>query len=705
MAQIYKANNTSALNLPASWTGGVIPGRYDEAIWSLGANTVALGAANLDVGKITHQSTGNTIINNTAGYWINLYGINNGDGLGNVGIYQNSNNYIRILCELDILANQNWYVNSAYIDTGLLWNYGYAVNFYGGTWGGYSVNTGQALTINLMSGQLVPAANNAFGDGEIHVSKNGGETEISPNGTNFPVLNNKIYLYDSLKTNANLTTGNLRLGTKTIAVDGDYGFILTGSNNSNRAINVVKNTTFIPGDIAQYGSKIGLDKNGAGTLSLTGIGDFDGTVTTSAGTLSVGQYTLQKATLDWNGYGGAISWTTAGSYLGKLIGGTDFTPNTSLNIGSNTEDFYSGSFEFGGSILGGQAFTKVGYNTFTIYNTNTFSTRTGATTVAEGTLVAVYDDTLGQSATGGITIIDGGQLVFNNYYPPAKATSISGYGSTGQTTKYGSAGWVFYSDNLPYRYEYNVSSSITLTGDATITSRKDNLLLVGAGNITSNGYSLTLGDSYNPETSVYNLTGATYTINKIIALSSGSLFSNAESIIKLGAANTFTGFYENVGGTTILNNVSALSTPTLVGNTTIQFDTITNATIGGMFGFDGQINLQNSNGQAVSLTIGTSNTMAEAWFGVGADVYHSINSQITGQGSVIKTGTGELRMNNDQLYTGNTTVSQGTLTAITEACLEASATTSVSSGAILKLPTNKKYMKNLTTAANSKIIL
>nr|HPO37137.1 hypothetical protein [Kiritimatiellia bacterium] len=46
--EIVKADNTLPLNDPASWTGGVVPGDSNIAVWDstvLGANTVTLGGA------------------------------------------------------------------------------------------------------------------------------------------------------------------------------------------------------------------------------------------------------------------------------------------------------------------------------------------------------------------------------------------------------------------------------------------------------------------------------------------------------------------------------------------------------------------------------------------------------------------------------------------------------------------------------------
>jgi autotransporter-associated beta strand protein len=76
-ADRFKADNTSNLNLPASWVGGVVPGAADVAVWNntvTGPNTVALGA-NLtwagiritDPGGPVTVSSGSTLTNGSSG--------------------------------------------------------------------------------------------------------------------------------------------------------------------------------------------------------------------------------------------------------------------------------------------------------------------------------------------------------------------------------------------------------------------------------------------------------------------------------------------------------------------------------------------------------------------------------------------------------------------------------------------------------------
>jgi len=59
-ATLTKANNANNLNLTTSWSGGVVPGSGDIALWNstvTGGNTVSLGA-DLNFGEIQITNPG-----------------------------------------------------------------------------------------------------------------------------------------------------------------------------------------------------------------------------------------------------------------------------------------------------------------------------------------------------------------------------------------------------------------------------------------------------------------------------------------------------------------------------------------------------------------------------------------------------------------------------------------------------------------------
>src|ERR1700694_2178916 len=103
-----KANNTTNLNLTGSWSGGVVPGSGDIALWNstvTGANTVSLGA-NLNFGEIQITNPGGLVTIN-AGNTLTLSGIA-GVGIDMSAATQN----LTLNCNITIGAAQTWNIGS-----------------------------------------------------------------------------------------------------------------------------------------------------------------------------------------------------------------------------------------------------------------------------------------------------------------------------------------------------------------------------------------------------------------------------------------------------------------------------------------------------------------------------------------------------------------------------------------------------------------
>src|SRR5207302_10215283 len=104
-----KANNTNNLNLTTSWTGAVVPGSGDIALWDsnvTGANTVSLGA-NLNFGEIQITNPGGNVTIN-AGNTLTL------SGVSGVGIDGSSATVgVSLNCAIILGAAQPWNNSSA----------------------------------------------------------------------------------------------------------------------------------------------------------------------------------------------------------------------------------------------------------------------------------------------------------------------------------------------------------------------------------------------------------------------------------------------------------------------------------------------------------------------------------------------------------------------------------------------------------------
>src|SRR2546423_5809554 len=142
-ATINKANNTNNLNLTTSWTGGVVPGSTDIALWNntvAGANNVALGA-NLNFGEIQITNPGGLVtISNTGGFTLTL------SGVSGVGIDMSS-------------ATRNLTINSL-------------------------VSLGGAQSWSVATGRTLTIGGNIAGSGALTLSGASSTANFALNGTN-----------------------------------------------------------------------------------------------------------------------------------------------------------------------------------------------------------------------------------------------------------------------------------------------------------------------------------------------------------------------------------------------------------------------------------------------------------------------------------------------------------------------------------------
>ncbi len=284
--------------------------------------------------------------------------------------------------------------------------------------------------------------------------------------------------------------------------------------------------------------------------------------------------------------------------------------------------------------------TKQGAGTLTLAGTNTYS---GATTVDAGTLSVSSDSNLGTgdlTLNGGNLAVTGATTIDNAIALSSSATvtnsadvTLSGVISgTGSLTKAGA--------NTLTLSGTNTYSGTTTVDAGTLSVSSDSNL--GTGALTLNGGNLAV-------------TGAT-TIDNAIALSSNATVTNSADVILSGVisgageltkagANTITLSGSNTysGGTTISDGVLQVSADNQLGSGTLTLDggTLRNTS------FYTETNATILNTGTTS-TIDAANTLA--YTGV-----------ISGDGNLIKTGTGDLALMGNNTYTGTTTISAGLL--------------------------------------------
>ena len=304
---------------------------------------------------------------------------------------------------------------------------------------------------------------------------------------------------------------------------------------------------------------------------------------------------------------------------------------------------------------------KTGGSTQTLNGANTY---TGATTVNAGTLT--FGSVAAVGSTSGITVNSGGTVSFDNgtsggtYSMPI---SLSGFGDAG-----GSGAL----------YTTTAASAVTFTGPITVT-----------------GGTLIRG----------NTTGSTLNFTNVISGTGGLTFAavtggaGTKSSMVLSGASNFTGNFQIVpwwGSTqvTLSGGDDRLPTTAVVcvnGGTGQQGvlnlngnnQTIAGlADLNGFGGLDaGARNVVNTSATPVTLTL---NTTADQTSGVtigGTDINGTTGNNL----SLVKTGSAMQTLTGTNLYTGATSVSQGTLklASATSNNIATSATLNVASGAVL----------------------
>lgn len=158
----------------------------------------------------------------------------------------------------------------------------------------------------------------------------------------------------------------------------------------------------------------GLNKLGSGMLYLEGGNSFSGDTKILGGSLILlWTYALRNSTLDYNTYGGILSfaWDTEFS-IGGIKGNQALTLiNTDSNAVALTVGGNNQSTTYSGTLSGTGSLTKIGTGTLILTGTNSYS---GGTTVNAGILQASKPGALpGYNVAGSVVINNGGTLALN----------------------------------------------------------------------------------------------------------------------------------------------------------------------------------------------------------------------------------------------------------------------------------------------------
>ncbi|EJH5554851.1 fibronectin-binding autotransporter adhesin ShdA [Salmonella enterica] len=462
-------------------------------------------------------------------------------------------------------------------------------------------------------------------------------------------------------TNYELSTGlswyaganSARAAHGTFTVDADSTFTVTSELDETTATS------------DWDGSK--LTKQGDGTLILSNTGnDYGDTeivggilAAKDAASLGTGDVTiaenatlaLSQGTLD-NNVTGEGQIVKSGSDELIVTGDNNYSGGTTISGGTLTVDHADslgsgdidnsgvlkvGEGELENTLSGSGSLVKTGSGELTLSGDNDYS---GGTTITGGTLTADHADSLGSGdiANSGVLQVGEGEL----------KNTLSGSGSLVKT---GTGELTLSGDN-------DYSGGTTISGGTLTADHADSL---GTGAIANSGV-LQVGEGELENT----LSG------------SGSLVKTGSGELTLSGDNDYSGGTIISDGTLIADNADSLGTGAVANSGVLQVgEGELENTLSGSGSLvktgTGELTLSGDNSYSGGTTItdGTLTADHADSLGTGAVANSGVlqvgegelENTLSGSGSLVKTGTGELTLSGDNSYSGTTTITDGTLIA------------------------------------------
>ena len=421
----------------------------------------------------------------------------------------------------------------------------------------------------------------------------------------------------SIDTNGTVLISNqgtndlaLRGGTLEIDKSGSYTNTITLENSDTSTIT---STVDLHGNIATLSGVISNDTTGSypgtlaitdsvgnGTLTLTGTSTYTGPTTIASGATLVMSGTGSIASSSGLTNNGVLDISQASTVatLTSLSGaGSVVLGSQSLNISNSSGTFTGVISGSGGLIING--------GTQVLDNTQTY---TGGTTIARGTLQIGAADSAG-SILGNVAVA--GTLAFDRVDDIVFNGLISGTGGVSQLG----------------------SGSLTLTQvetySGTTTVSAGTFILAPGASIVNSSVATdgTFDISATSGTTVKSLSGT------------GTVQLGSANLTLTAGAGTFTGIIAGSGGiiltsgTEILTGANTYTGPTIVNGGTLEVG-------------------------AATVTNNVTNYGTFGYYSTGAVAMSGV---VSGSGGVIQAGTGTTTLTAQQLYTGATTISAGTL--------------------------------------------
>ncbi len=489
-----------------------------------------------------------------------------------------------------------------------------------------------------------------------NLTNDGGITLGNASGSTGTLLtvDNTLTLQDGSQINATLDTANSSpiIKAANVTLDG--------------TLNLSSTATFVaPETDEHFGSVTLIDSQTAITT------DFD-SVTLNADTSAMPDYLTINAGVDANDntnyeLSTGLSWY-AGANSARAAHGT-FTVDADSTFTVTSElDETTANSNWGGSKL-----TKQGDGTLILSNTgndygdteivggilaakDAASLGTGDVTIAENATLALSQGTLDNNVTGEGQIVKSGsdELIVtgdNNY---SGGTTISGGTLSAKDAASLGSGDVDIAENAKLELSQGTLDNNVTGGGQIVKSGSDELIVTGA-------------NDYSGGTTI---TGGTLTADHADSLGSGDIDNSG--VLQVGE-----GELKN----TLFGSGSLVKTGT--GELTLSGD---NSYSGGTTISDGTLIADHAD------SLGTGAVANSGVLQVGEG---ELENTLSGSGSLVKTGTGELTLGGDNSYSGDTTIADGTLIA---ANVNALGSGNIDNSGTLMLDANGAFeLANITT--------
>lgn len=711
-AIFIKANNTTALNVAASWANNAVPGSGDIA-WFDGTFSVANNYAS--IGASTTWS-GIAVSNNLqSGFTVNAAGDNVLTILGGGINLSNANQNFTINCPMTVGASQTWNVNG-----------GETLAFGGGVnAGANSIAVFGAGTIAFLNNYtdsigiafgpwysntvtISPGANGSYiSMSKVTVGKynNGNATLNIESGSNSFTAGNYFILGDGASGNPGNGTVNITGGQTTIAttlepiVIGGWGsgtLNVSGGSlmiGTNSIVMGWENAATAIGTLTLSGTGSMVVSNG-GSFVLGNNGSSFGTINLYGGTLtSMRNITRGAGTGNIRFSGGTLeAGQSTTNFLQGLTVATVSTNGAVINDGGNLVSI-SQALVHDSTIANDGGLTKQGTGTLILSGTNTYN---GQTTVSAGTLGVQT-----MNAAAGAYSVSSNATLNVQVISPGTSLGMSSLTLNGGST-------VDFDPNSlgnPSIPVINVSGALTPTSTVTInlnttTLTNGQFTLIKYGSLGGSGFSaFQLGNLAGAGTLINDATNNSIDIILTTLTWDGTVSGNWD----IGAtANWKTNAYytqnDGVGPIVIFDDTANGNNTNITLNTTVSPAGIeVNSSLkaysisgGGSIGDSGSLLKEGSStlvlagtntffdqfgrystlitGGTLQLGNGSSQNGSvagaindEAILAVANPNGQTLTNSIAGAGMLIESGPGALTLAGNNTYTGGTTVNGGTL--------------------------------------------